>query len=281
MEEPKPTNREITPALRREIIRIVDDRISESHVTREDFSELKEIVRSIGVTMGELAEAQKRTEIRVEELAEAQKESRKDINRLERTMGELAEAQKRTEVRVEELAEAQKRTELRVEELAEAQKQTQHELSQLTQEHRETRRQLGGLAMSVGYGIEDSLMPYIFDFGRVEYGIKVESVERKNLVYDNGSYDEINIFAQGTKAGRTVYIIGECKAQPGKKDIERFYHQSLRVKEALDGEVFLFFVGYVFDPDTEHHVRTTYPEIRLLKTYEFSQNYQERKPSAR
>ena len=267
MEEPKPTNREITPALRREIIRIVDDRISESHVTREDFSELKEIVRSIGVTMGELAEAQKRTEIRVEELAEAQKESRKDINRLERTMGELAEAQKRTELRVEELAEAQK--------------QTQHELSQLTQEHRETRRQLGGLAMSVGYGIEDSLMPYIFDFGRVEYGIKVESVERKNLVYDNGSYDEINIFAQGTKAGRTVYLLGECKAQPGKKDIERFYHQSLRVKEALDGEVFLFFVGYVFDPDTEHHVRTTYPEIRLLKTYEFSQNYQERKPSAR
>jgi len=267
MEEPKPENREITPALRREIIRIVDDRISEIHITREDFSELKEIVRGIGVTMGELAEAQKRTELRieelaeaqkrtelrVEELAEAQKESRKDINRLERTMGELAEAQR----------------------------QTQQELSQLTQEHRETRRQLGGLAMSVGYGIEDSLMPYIFDFGQVEYGIEVESVERKNLVYDNGSYDEINIFARGTRAGHTVYIIGECKAQPGKKDIERFYQQSLRVKKALDGEVFLFFVGYVFDPDTENHVRTTYPEIRLLKTYEFSQNYRERKPSTR
>jgi len=70
----------LTPAIKREIVKIVDDRIREAHVTREDFSELKAIVR-------DLAEAQKRTEIRVEE---------------------LAEAQKRTEVRLEELAEAQK-----------------------------------------------------------------------------------------------------------------------------------------------------------------------------
>ncbi|HIE12055.1 MAG TPA: hypothetical protein EYP63_01300, partial [Desulfotomaculum sp.] len=56
----------------------------------KDFSELKEIVRSLGVTVGELAEAQKRTEQRVEELAEAQKE--------------LAEAQKRTEIEIRKLA---------------------------------------------------------------------------------------------------------------------------------------------------------------------------------
>ncbi|MFN0147924.1 MAG: hypothetical protein ACKVT1_15580 [Dehalococcoidia bacterium] len=43
-------------------------------------------------------------------------------------VGELAEAQKRTEARLEELAEAQKRTETRLEELAEAQKRTEDRL---------------------------------------------------------------------------------------------------------------------------------------------------------
>lgn len=65
----------ITPAVKKEIIKIVDGRIREAHVTREDFSELKGIVR-------ELAEAQKRTEQRVEELAEAQKRTEEEIRKL-------------------------------------------------------------------------------------------------------------------------------------------------------------------------------------------------------
>ncbi|HIE12814.1 MAG TPA: hypothetical protein EYP63_05240 [Desulfotomaculum sp.] len=59
-------------------------------VKMKDFSELKEIVRSLGVTVSDLAEAQKRTEQRVEELAAAQRE--------------LAEAQKRTEIEIRKLA---------------------------------------------------------------------------------------------------------------------------------------------------------------------------------
>ena len=80
------TKKTITPALKKEIIRIIDQRIAEVHVTREDFSELKSIVK-------ELAEAQKRTETKVEE---------------------LAEAQKRTEIKVEELVTIQKSMELRM-----------------------------------------------------------------------------------------------------------------------------------------------------------------------
>ena len=55
-------------------------------VKTSDFNELKDIVRDLGIKVGDLAEAQKRTELRVEELAGAQKE--------------LTEAQKRTEVSV-------------------------------------------------------------------------------------------------------------------------------------------------------------------------------------
>lgn len=86
---PGDTNFIITPKIKSQIITIIDERIGQVHVTKEDFSELKSIVR-------ELAEAQKRTESRVEELAVAQKE--------------LAEAQKRTEGEIEKLTNSLKET---------------------------------------------------------------------------------------------------------------------------------------------------------------------------
>ena len=48
----------ITPSVKREIVKIVDERVREAHVTKEDFSELKSIVK-------ELAEAQKETQKRL------------------------------------------------------------------------------------------------------------------------------------------------------------------------------------------------------------------------
>ena len=99
----------MTPEIRREIVQIVDERLREAPVTREDFSELKAIV-------GKLAEAQERTEGRLE--------------RLEATVQVLAEAQQRTERRVEELVVAQQRTEERLEELAAAQQRTEERMEE-------------------------------------------------------------------------------------------------------------------------------------------------------
>ncbi|MEW6102312.1 MAG: hypothetical protein AB1630_00600, partial [bacterium] len=128
---------ELTPYIRREIEDIVDKRIREVHVTKEDFSELKGIVR---------------------ELAIIQKESEKRLRGVEIAVSELAEAQKRTETRVEELAiaqkelaEAQKRTETRVEELAIAQKETQKEISELTKALERTNTNVGGIGETMGY----------------------------------------------------------------------------------------------------------------------------------
>ena len=87
MEAGTPTELRVTPEIRREIVQIVDERIKDVQVTKEDFSELKGIV-------GELAEVQRETVAQVQE---------------------LAEAQQRTEARVQELTEAQKRTEVRME----------------------------------------------------------------------------------------------------------------------------------------------------------------------
>jgi hypothetical protein len=93
----------ITPPIKRELVKIIDARIKEAHVTKEDFSELKNIVKDLGIKVGELAEAQK----------------------------ELAGAQKRTEGKVEELIEAQKRTEIEIKALTGAIKELHGEIGGL------------------------------------------------------------------------------------------------------------------------------------------------------
>ena len=130
----------VEPHLREVLLSILEEMESQrkERVTRDEFRELKEIVR-------ELAEAQKRSEERltrleetVEKLAEAQRRTEERLTRLEETVEKLAEAQTRTEERltrleetVEKLAEAQRRTEERVNELAEAQKRTEERLTRL------------------------------------------------------------------------------------------------------------------------------------------------------
>jgi hypothetical protein len=190
----------ITPSIKQEIVKIVDARIREAHVTKEDFSELKNIVKEIGVKVGELAEAQKRTEVKVEELAEAQK-------RTEVKVEELAEAQKRTEVKVEELAEAQKRTELRIEELAEVQKSTQVEIKMLTATLKDVRDELGGVGRSAGYALENEAYRHLPEVLKRKYGITIK--EKMIRAYIGGK--EINVFGQAEREGREVLVVGETK----------------------------------------------------------------------
>ena len=77
---------ELTPELYRTVAAIVEERVKDIKVTREDFSTLRKAVER-------LAEAQARTEERV--------------GRLEQAVERLAEAQARTEEAVRKLADAQ------------------------------------------------------------------------------------------------------------------------------------------------------------------------------
>jgi hypothetical protein len=169
----------ITPAIRKEIIQIIDDRVKDVHVTKEDFSELKSIVRDI-------ADTQKRTETRMEE---------------------LTEAQKRTETRMEELAEAQKRTETRMEELAEAQTRTELSVAKLSDQQQTTRTELAGLARSVSYALENEAYRQLPLYLKEHYGIEV--TERIVRLEMDG--EEINLFARARKDGRDVLIVGEAE----------------------------------------------------------------------
>ncbi len=254
----------------KDVITSLMDEIESKFSAHSDFSELKHVIGELANDQREtkkevrgLAEAQKRTEVKVEELAEAQK-------RTEVKVEELAEVQKETKKELKELAGAQRRTEMKMEELAEAQKETKKEL-------KDVKKQLGGLSMDVGYGIEDKIIPYIPVFGKKEFGIDVSLVDRRNIVYSDGKYDEVNIYAEGTKNGKLSFVVGECKAQPGKKDFDKFSRMAERVKKILTGEVFCFIAGYHFTPDTESYAKRKYPHIRIYRSFEFEMKYSKRR----
>ncbi|MEM1674091.1 MAG: hypothetical protein QXN24_07540 [Candidatus Bathyarchaeia archaeon] len=133
----------ITPELYDFIVKVVEDRVRDIRVTREEFDRLRkdmdEHFRRLEDAVAELAEAQKRTEEELKALAEAQRMTEVRLNA-------LAEAQKRTEERLNELAEAQKRTEERVKALAEAQYRTEERLSALAEAQKRTEERLDALA---------------------------------------------------------------------------------------------------------------------------------------
>jgi DNA repair exonuclease SbcCD ATPase subunit len=286
---------EAAKSLTKTLTKIYDD--LSNTVTKVEFNELKEVVSELAEAqkrteqrLEELAEAQKRTEQRLEELAEAQKKTEQRLDELaeaqkktEQRLEELAEAQKKTEQRLDELAEAQKKTEQRLEELAEAQKKTEQRLNELAEAQKKTEEslnrlikrvdniedQLGGLSMAVGYGIEDKLYPHISKFAQKYFGVTVEdTVLRKNVIYPDGKFDEINLYISGKKDGKDVLVLGECKAQPGKKDIDKFIKMVSRLKDFFKKEIFTFVVGYTFNPVVEEYTLKKYPELKFFKTYE-------------
>jgi len=254
----------------------------------------EERLDSLTERVEQLTEAQKRTEERLDSLAEAQKKTEERLNSLAERVEQLAEAQKRTEERldslaeaqkkteerlnslterVEQLTEAQKRTEERLDSLAEAQKKMSEELRTLTREHRKTREILGGLADTVGYGLEDKIFPYIADFARRDYNIEADLIDRQHVVYPDGRHDEVNIYVEGRKEGQRVLMVGECKARPSRREIDRLAEVVKRLKGHFGLPVHPFIVGYLFSPEVERYLREKHPEIRPLKSFEFEANY--------
>jgi len=279
----------ITPELKRQIKKIIDERINEVHVTKEDFSELKAIVSDIAISIRELAEAQKRTELRVEEisktqneLAEAQKRTELRVEELSKSqnelaeaqkrtevrmgelaeaqkrtevrMGELAEAQKRTEVRMEELAEAQKRTEVRMEELTEAQKRTEVRMEELTEAQKRTEEEVRKLAI----GLHDTRV-HLGGLSR-SFGYAFENEAYRNLpklLYDRYGYEVKERVVRAEVGGKEINFFG--KAIKNGKEIYIVGESKVRLDEGQwRSEVFEYLQEKI------NAIREVYGDVPIL-----------------
>ena len=210
--------------------------------TQENFDKVWQAINELTRRVNELAEAQKRTEERLNELTER--------------VNSLAEAQKKTEERLNELAEAQKKTEERLNELAEAQKETEKKLAKLIGEHQKTREQIGGLSHSIGYLLEDRAYKGLPGILKRKYGIEVtEPLRRDYVKIGRNRYLEINIIGKGKKDGREIYIIGECKTQLKKKDVDKFLRHIKDIEDYFKGDKFLVIVAYQASPPVTDYIR--------------------------
>ncbi len=195
------------------VIAIVDERVKEIRVTREDFDELKGIVRDLAQAQQELTQAQQRTEQRIEELTKSQQE--------------LTQAQQRTEQRMGELARAQTRTERELRGLA---------------------RQVGSLSDNLGYGLEDIARVVLPGYLERHYKIKMGELERRFFEVE-GKMVEVNLYGEGKRNGKRVVILGESKARIHKREVRRFRKEFLLVLPQIKGEVLKVMFGYFIHPE--------------------------------
>jgi len=202
----------LTAELYEAIVKIVDDRIREIRVTREDFNALQQAVF-------QLTEAQRRTEERLDHLAE--------------TVQALAEAQRRTEERLDHLAET-------VQALAEAQRRTEEAIRQLG-------RQVGALSDSIGFRLEDVAKVVSPSYLAKHLNISVPDLERRFFVVDKQEI-EVNLYAEGWRGAESVIVLGKSKSRIYKADVERFLQSARLIEPSLRAPVVKVMFGFYIHP---------------------------------
>jgi hypothetical protein len=135
----------MTAELYREIVAVIDERVREIKVTREDFDRLEaamarlaeaqarseERLTRLEEAVEKLAQAQARTDQTVAKLAQAQARAEERLTRLEEAVAKSEERLTRLEEAVEKLAQAQARTDQTVERLVQAQARTEERVTRL------------------------------------------------------------------------------------------------------------------------------------------------------
>ena len=150
-----------------------------------------------------------------------------------------------------------------IEALAEAQKKTEEEVRKLAKGLRETRHMVGGPSDTVGYSLEDRAIKSLPQLLREQYQIEVKGRLVRKFIKYNGLKDEVNIFGEAERDGRSFYILGEAKARLSKKHIDKFLKRIQRLKfyKVITEDNFMFFVTYSAEPEIEEYAKDKGIEI--------------------
>ncbi len=269
----------IQPDLYEFIKNMIDDRIKEIKVSREQFDRLSQKVEnltdavynlteridSLAESVLELTEAQKRTDIEIKEMRQSIRELTEAQKRTDEKMTELIEAQKRTDEKIAELTEAQKRTDIEIKELRES-------IKELAKMHKETDKHVSELERTVGKLANDYGLT-LEDIGRVvipgwierHLHVFVDELERKFFTIDDKEV-EINFYGEGLDDDGEVIIIGESKTRIYGKDVKQFIGNYSKIKDLFDKKVIMFMFGYVIHPSAEEVAKKH--NIHLIASYQ-------------
>lgn len=188
---------------------------------------------------------------------------REDFSKLTASVERLADAQERTEERMNRLADAQEQTEQQMKQLAAAQQRTEieiHELfvaqKELTWTMKDVHKQLGGLALSVGQGLEAYAMERIPRILAAHCGFVTDSAVPETIYADDRG-SEIDIVCRGTIAGRPAAVLCEVKTNITSHEVREFMELFERVRPHLardeqlaPADIHPLFFGYRASPET-------------------------------
>ncbi|MEW5766403.1 MAG: chordopoxvirus fusion protein [bacterium] len=226
---------------------------SETFVKKDDFSELKGIVK-------ELAEAQKRTEEGLKALSE-------EVKALSKAQKKTEEGLKALSEEVKSLSKAQKKTEAGLKALSEEVKALSEDVRALTKSHENLREYVGNLSHTVGFRLEDEAFVALPGLLKRDFGINIKDrLKRRWVEGKDGRYIEINIIGEATKNGKKITIIGEGKSQLSKKDVDDFIKK--KIERLNYKEVFPLLITYMIQqPDVEEYAKKK--GITLYYSYDF------------
>jgi len=250
----------VTAELYKTIVTIVDERVKEIKVTRENFNELRAAMEKLAKAQAKTEERLGRLEDAVEKLAKAQAKTEERVGRLEDAVEKLAKAQAKTEERVGRLEDA-------VEKLAKAQARTEGELGTLTAAFEGLKTEVKSLSDTVGLGLEDLGSAVLPSYIERTYGISAVTFSRKFITID-GKGIEINLYAEGKRDGETIILLGEAKNRIRKAEVSKYIKKITALEDYFDKPLFLFMFGYWIHPSAEELAKDN--GIELIVTYKLT-----------
>ncbi|MBX6423586.1 hypothetical protein [Thermosulfurimonas sp. F29] len=224
-------------------------------------------VRKLDEILTRVAGRQDRLEEAMAELAKGQRRLEERQDRLEEAMAELAKGQRRLEERQDRLEERLDKLTRAVQDLTEAVKNTLARMEDLDREHRETRSRLEALSDTVGYILENRAYVGLPSILKEKEGVEVEGRLIREYVILGGRLVQFNIIGTGRRNGERVYILGEAKVRPSKREIERFNRMALRFEKEKGVPVIKVLVAHDFPREIEEYARKK--GILPVWSYEF------------
>jgi hypothetical protein len=193
-------------------------------------------------TLERSVEIQARTDERLDRIAAGQDASNQRIDR-------LSAAQESTRQTVDQLVVAQESTQKTVDQLVGSQKDMRADIENLVEVTREVvwgigdlRKQVGGIATSVGQGLEAYAMERIPTLLERELGYKTRSA-MPEVLGPEGDTSEIDVVYRGTHEGRPIVVLCEVKTNLTETEVREFLGIAERVRPTLaaDDVRILFF----------------------------------------
>ena len=190
-------------------------RLHEDLVHREDFTKLTAIV-------DRLADAQTETQRNLAALALETKDLSREVKELSHEVKDLSHEVKELSQETKELSQEVKGLSQETKELSRETKGLAHDMKGLSRGMKDTRRQVGGLAQTVGYGLEAYAMDKIPQLLANTLTLVVQSSKPEQFTAADGTDDEIDMVVRGSLAGKPVVFLCEVKTNITAKEVTDF-----------------------------------------------------------